>query len=225
MLFANPVRFPDIVSQTDQQRRSWSSRSVPRFLYPRLTRAEFSVRSDNKEPEMKTGRNALQHGAFSIAEILPGEDKAKFVVIRGKLYEDMRPHGATEFLYFGNVVNCAWRQQRWARWRRLNDDGASFDVLAEVDIPARLSGEYDKAVRRFYQFRVSRQLLDRRDDEGYPRPARREAEDAQPVLPAPAKKLSSSKAEKISVMATGFDDDDDPAGIIPTEKSEPPKTD
>jgi hypothetical protein len=130
--------------------------------------------SSKKEKSSKTGnQNALKHGAFSRAFVLPDENVDELRELRSRLSKDLQPRGETEHVYFEIIVTWAWRLLRSGRWIKANMKGDDFQMATEIEIPARISGEFDRAVRRLFQFRATRKIFrtmdeDERDHEKLP---------------------------------------------------------
>jgi hypothetical protein len=73
---------------------------------------------DAQDEKSKQGgaQNALKHGAFAKAFMLPDEDEQEFREFRRSFREDLQPDGAVETLYFTGVVQSAWNVIRVCRW-------------------------------------------------------------------------------------------------------------
>jgi hypothetical protein len=120
-----------------------------------------------KEKSSKIGnRNALKHGAFSKAFLLADENIEELNELRRKLSKDLKPRGQAEHVYFEMIVTWAWRLLRAGRWIRANKKGDDFEMLTEIEVPARIVGEYDKVVRRLFQFRAMRNMFNFNEREG-----------------------------------------------------------
>jgi hypothetical protein len=156
-----------------------------------------------RQPKSRT-LNALHHGAFAKAALLEGEDESELKDLRNKFKQDLAPQGEAELRYFDVVVMWAWRMLRYLRWQsRMSDpDESQYDIRAELDIPTRLSGEYDKAVRRFYQCRATRKMLGYHDDDGTP--AQRRV--AIPALPPSHPQRDTSNGGVAASQADGAAD-------------------
>ena len=73
-------------------------------------------------------RNALTHGLLSAEMLLPGEDEAALVGLRGRLTEELRPVGELEGLLVERAIAAVWRLRRLGRveagifaWERLEE--------------------------------------------------------------------------------------------------------
>ena len=73
-------------------------------------------------------RNALTHGLLSTEMLLPGEDEAALVGLRGRLTEELRPVGELEDLLVERAIAAVWRLRRLGRveagifaWERLEE--------------------------------------------------------------------------------------------------------
>jgi hypothetical protein len=141
--------------------------------------------SKNDKASKRGNQNALKHGAFSRAFLLPEEDRDELRTLRQKLKRDLRPQGETEQVYFDIVVTWAWRLLRCARWINENKKGDDFELATEIDIPARLTGEFDKAVRRFFQFRATRNMFKSFDEQSNGELQRDRGSKSLKALPAP----------------------------------------
>jgi hypothetical protein len=120
--------------------------------------------ASRKEKSSKIGnRNAIKHGAFAKAYLLPDENVDELTELRRKLSRDLKPRGQAERVYFELIVAWSWRLLRAGRWIKANHKGEDFEMLTEIEVPARLAGEYDKAIRRLYQFRAMRNMFDFRE--------------------------------------------------------------
>ena len=63
-------------------------------------------------------KNALKHGLFAEAVILPGEDEEEFKVLHDSLVEEWNPDGPTEEGAVMNIANAMWRKRRYNRFFR-----------------------------------------------------------------------------------------------------------
>jgi hypothetical protein len=105
--------------------------------------------TDSRDKKREGNSNALKHSMYAKAFLLPEEDREEFTVLRRALQKDWRPQGATEVLYFTNIVQWAWnliRVNRWIRDRRAlehavhvpfvlateADAGSSFTLIERV---------------------------------------------------------------------------------------------
>jgi hypothetical protein len=117
--------------------------------------------SSSKEKSSKIGnRNALKHGAFAQAYLLPDENGHELKELRRRLRKDLNPQGEAEHVYFELIVTWAWRLLRAGRWIKANRTGEDFEMLTEIEVPSRIASEYDKAVRRLFQFRAMRNMFE-----------------------------------------------------------------
>jgi hypothetical protein len=78
--------------------------------------------------------NALKHGVFAAAAILPGEDPEEFHELHASLVAEWSPEGATEDEFVNTMAQAAWakrRRQKHSEVRMvenvLNPEHASFD--------------------------------------------------------------------------------------------------
>jgi hypothetical protein len=104
-------------------------------------------------------RNAIKHGAFAQAYLLPDENIDELTELRRKLRKDLSPEGEVEHVYFELIVTWAWRLLRAGRWIKTNRTGEDYEMLTEIEVPARIASEYDRAVRRLFQFRAMRNMF------------------------------------------------------------------
>jgi hypothetical protein len=72
--------------------------------------------SEDEKPKQSGAHNALKHGAFAKAFMLPDEDETEFKEFRRAFRVDLQPEGAVETLYFTGVVQSAWAVIRVCRW-------------------------------------------------------------------------------------------------------------
>ena len=63
-------------------------------------------------------KNALKHGVFAEAVILPGEDEEEFRILHDSLVEEWNPDGPTEEGAVMNITNAIWRKRRYNRFFR-----------------------------------------------------------------------------------------------------------
>jgi hypothetical protein len=83
--------------------------------------------TDPRDTKREGNSNALKHGMFAKAFLLPEEEREEFVNLRRAFEKDWRPQGATEFLYFTSIVQWAWniiRVNRCIRDRRILEHAA-----------------------------------------------------------------------------------------------------
>jgi hypothetical protein len=69
--------------------------------------------------------NALKHGAFSKAELLPWEDLSEFEELRRRLVEEHQPEGPSQEDSVDTIASLLWRKQR-VRMKR------NFDIAAAL---------------------------------------------------------------------------------------------
>lgn len=62
--------------------------------------------------KLASSRNSLKIGAYSVQEILPGEDPVQFQELKQRFIEDLQPRGATEEMLVHTVVAAAWKKLR-----------------------------------------------------------------------------------------------------------------
>jgi len=65
-------------------------------------------------------RNALKHGVFADAVILPNEDPNELKELRAALYDEWNPEGPSEIDLIESVVMGIWRKRRYKRWLQKN---------------------------------------------------------------------------------------------------------
>lgn len=70
--------------------------------------------------------NALKHGAFSRAELLPWEDANEYEVLRRGLLEELQPEGPLQEDCVNTILSYMWRKRR-VRDRRNLDIAATLD--------------------------------------------------------------------------------------------------
>jgi hypothetical protein len=63
-------------------------------------------------------QNALKHGAFAAAVILPGEDVKEFEELHNSLIDELKPEGPTEHDTVSTIANLVWRKRRLVRYRQ-----------------------------------------------------------------------------------------------------------
>jgi hypothetical protein len=57
--------------------------------------------------------NAVKHGVFSVAVLLPGEDPDEFTELRKQVYAEWNPEGITETDKADSIVLGLWRKRRF----------------------------------------------------------------------------------------------------------------
>ena len=57
--------------------------------------------------------NAVKHGVFSVAVLLPGEDPEEFAEFRKQVYAEWNPEGITEMDKADSIVLGLWRKRRF----------------------------------------------------------------------------------------------------------------
>jgi len=73
-------------------------------------------RKSPKNPAARTGnKNALKHGAFAKAFILPGEDLADFRALQADIEADLQPEGPLQRELAQIVATWMWRRRRLNR--------------------------------------------------------------------------------------------------------------
>ena len=73
-------------------------------------------------------RNALKHGAFSKALLLPWEDAAEFEALHQQLRDEWQPEGPLEEDTVATYLDCLWRKRRVRQKRQI-------DTLAAINKP------------------------------------------------------------------------------------------
>ncbi|MHB9026294.1 MAG: hypothetical protein ACYC7E_19315, partial [Armatimonadota bacterium] len=63
----------------------------------------------------RSSQNAIKHGFFARATLLPQEDRALFTDFARAMRHDLMPVGALEEVYAAQIIVGAWRMQRQAR--------------------------------------------------------------------------------------------------------------
>jgi hypothetical protein len=74
----------------------------------------------NPKPKSKNAKNknAIKHGVFTDAIIIPGEDRNEFKKLHGSLIQEWKPAGPTEHDTVSNLAKCIWRKRRLVRYRQ-----------------------------------------------------------------------------------------------------------
>src|SRR6185503_19305772 len=63
-------------------------------------------------------KNALKHGLFAEAVILPGENEEEFKALHDSVVEEWNPEGPIEEDAAMNITNVLWRKRRFERFRK-----------------------------------------------------------------------------------------------------------
>jgi len=79
-----------------------------------MTENENSL--EHRAPAMTGNKNALKHGAFAEAVILPQEDPKEFAELLSSLHNEWNPEGATEIDKVNSVAMGLWRKRRFKRY-------------------------------------------------------------------------------------------------------------
>jgi hypothetical protein len=101
--------------------------------------------------------NALKHGVFAAAAILPGEDPREFHELHASLIAEWSPEGATENEFVITMAQAAWakrRRQKHSEVRvfenMLNPEHASFNEdLGLLSLAAALQTEPETAFQAY----------------------------------------------------------------------------
>jgi hypothetical protein len=80
-------------------------------------------------------KNALKHGAFTEAVILPGEDPNELKELRAALYDEWNPEGPTEIDKVESIAMGMWRKRRFRRYlqKTLGKSVAILDAFLRHD--------------------------------------------------------------------------------------------
>ena len=89
-------------------------------------------------------QNAVKHGAFAGALILPGEDIEEFRNLHASLVDEWSPEGPSEDDKVMSVAQNMWRKLRFRRY--LGNHLATAQQLDEM-LQKRRSGDYDRALK------------------------------------------------------------------------------
>jgi hypothetical protein len=133
-------------------------------------RANAGASTGPRTPEGKRGSryNALRHGLYSRAVVLPGEDAAAFEALGAELADAWKPQGPVEAALVERLANLWWRLDRaaaveagllspdWEGARTLVDPAdtlvtmfqSAVDGAATLDRLGRYEGRLDRAFAR-----------------------------------------------------------------------------
>ena len=89
-------------------------------------------------------KNALKHGAFADATILPNEDRGEFEELRADIYEEWDPEGPTEREKVDSIVMNMWRKRRF---RKHIQSGIAKAVLIDTEFERHDRNKYESLVR------------------------------------------------------------------------------
>lgn len=92
----------------------------------------------------KKNQNAVKHGAFAEALILPGEDIEEFKKLHASLVDEWAPEGPSEDDKVMSVAQNMWRKLRFRRY--LQTRVAAIKQQDET-IRKRRSRDYDRAIK------------------------------------------------------------------------------
>jgi hypothetical protein len=79
-----------------------------------MTENENSL--EHRALAMTGNKNALKHGAFAEAVILPQEDPKEFEELLSSLHNEWNPEGATEIDKVNSIAMGLWRKRRFKRY-------------------------------------------------------------------------------------------------------------
>jgi hypothetical protein len=79
--------------------------------------------------------NALVHGAFALAAVIPGESAEALAALRSALWKDLAPQGALEEVLVHRIASCIWRLARATR--------AEGELLEQYGEPVRTKAFFD----------------------------------------------------------------------------------
>ena len=109
---------------------------------------------------------ALKHGAYSVMDVLPGENRAEFEKLHQELVTDVSPSGAFENDIIVNMARILWRKKNL---RTLNTAtfardrySAIVDANVDPDFPA-----WADPVRREEQMRAAEDQAQKELGEAY----------------------------------------------------------
>jgi hypothetical protein len=78
--------------------------------------AGFNVEIRERKMNKNKSQNALKHGAFSEAVILPGEDAKEFDELHSSLVDEWNPEGSSEHDKVMSVAKNMWRKHRFRKY-------------------------------------------------------------------------------------------------------------
>ena len=64
------------------------------------------------EGKAKSSMNAIRHGFYSRATLLPSEDPEAYEELKDQIWSDLQPQNGLEAIYVREIVDCTWRLQR-----------------------------------------------------------------------------------------------------------------
>ena len=119
--FARAIQVPTVIHTA---RRQPSSYALCRPLETKdIVASEAQIQANRRNarhstgPKTGTGKqavryNALKHGLFAEASLLPGEDTALFRALAEEMQALFEPVGELEQLLVDRITSCAWRLRR-----------------------------------------------------------------------------------------------------------------
>ena len=79
-----------------------------------MTENENSL--EHRALAMTGNKNALKHGAFAEAILVPREDPKEFAELLTSLHNEWNPEGATEIDKVNSIAMGLWRKRRFKRY-------------------------------------------------------------------------------------------------------------
>jgi hypothetical protein len=107
----------------------------------RQANAGKSTGPRTRHGKSRSSLNAVTHGAFAKAAVIPGEDPEAFTALRASLWRDLAPDGALEEVLVHRIALCLWRLARATRaeGELLKQVGEPLHARAFIDPTSRIS--------------------------------------------------------------------------------------
>lgn len=115
--------------------------------------ASKSTGPRTSEGKARSARNAMTHGLFSAALVIPQAERPAYDEMAGGLRADLHPEGALQESVFANLLSASWNLRRVRGLLAQLYDG-SLDPLADPALDAqvdRLSRYEQRFERAFYR--------------------------------------------------------------------------
>jgi len=125
--------------------------------------AEHSTGPRTEAGKAKSARNALRHGVYPMAKLIPGEDPQELDALTKGMLEDLNPLNTHETELVNQLIDFQWRLRRVTNEeaRILSAEPPDYKALNNISLHgARLKRQYSAGLKEFQNLhKISRKIL------------------------------------------------------------------
>jgi hypothetical protein len=114
--------------------------------------AEHSTGPRTEAGKAKSARNALRHGVYSMAKLIPGEDPEELDVLTKGILKDLNPLNTHETELVNQLIDLQWRLRRVTNEeaRILSAEPPDYKALNNISLhAARMKRQYSAGLKEF----------------------------------------------------------------------------